>query len=177
MLGLDFDRFAELALSAPAAANGLVWVPYFDGERSPNLPTARGALQGVTTTNLTPANVARAAVEGLLCSMAYCIEKITEQGVDVEHVLLVGGGAHSVAVRRLAPAVLGRPVDVPKPGEYVARGAARQAAWLLSGADEPPRWRIEASETFTAQHTPEVLDQYREARGLTLGQSSRVVLV
>lgn len=177
MLGVDFDRFAELALSAPAGSEGLVWVPYFDGERSPNLPAARGALQGANTTNLTPANVARAAVEGLLCSMAYCIEKIAEQGVEVRRVLLVGGGAHSLAVRRLAPAVLGRPVDVPTPGEYVARGAARQAAWVLTGGVEPPQWRIEATETFTASPTPQVFDQYREARGLTLGQSSRVVLV
>ncbi len=177
MLGVDLGRFAELALSAPAGAEGLVWVPYFDGERSPNLPEARGALQGTTTSNLTPANVARAAVEGLLCSMAYCLDAIAEQGVNVDRVLLVGGGAHSPAVRVIAPAVLGRPVDVPTPGEYVARGAARQAAWTLTQGDAPPTWELEGADTFTADPTPAVMEQYHAARTLTLGQSKKVFLV
>lgn len=176
MLGVDLAAFSDLALSAPAGAEGLVWVPYFDGERSPNLPEARGALQGASTTNLSPANVARAAVEGLLCSMAYCLDKIAEQGVAVERVLMVGGGAHSEAVRRLAPAVLGRPVEVPTPGEYVALGAARQAAWVLAGGDEPPNWSLEGSQTYTGEPTPHVLEQYHAARGLTLGQR-KIMLV
>jgi xylulokinase len=58
----------------------------------------------------------------------------------VSRVLLVGGGARSEAVRRIAPAVLGYPVVVPQPGEYVAVGAARQAAWVLTEAVEPPAW-------------------------------------
>lgn len=177
MLGVDLGRFAELALSAPPGAEGLIWVPYFDGERSPNLPDARGALHGTTTTNLNPANVARAAVEGLLCSMAYCLDKIADQGVDVQRVLLVGGGAHSAAVRAIAPAVLGRPVDVPTPGEYVARGAARQAAWTLHPGGEPPEWVLAGTETFTADPTPAVLERYHEARTLTFGQQSKIFLV
>jgi xylulokinase len=176
MLGVDLGRFAELALSAPAGSEGLVWVPYFDGERSPNLPDARGALQGTSTTNLTAANVARAAVEGLLCSMAYCLDKIANQGVDVERVLLVGGGAHSAAVRVIAPAVLGRPVDVPTPGEYVALGAARQAAWTLTNAEAPPAWSLDGAQTFTAEPTPAVVEQYHEARSLTLGQNTKIFL-
>ena len=120
MLGVDFDELDRLALSAPAGAEGLTLVPYFEGERSPNLPDSAGALHGVTTRNLAPANVARAAVEGLLSSMAYCIDKISAQGVGVERIFLVGGGARSAAVRRIAPAIFGRPVQVPTPGEYVA---------------------------------------------------------
>lgn len=181
MLGVDLSRFSDLALSAQPGAEGLVWVPYFDGERSPNLPDARGALQGASTTNLSPANVARAAVEGLLCSMAYCLDKIAEQGVDVDRVLMVGGGAHSAAVRQLAPAVLGRPVEVPTPGEYVALGAAKQAAWVLAGGDSPPQWVLEGSQTYTAESTPHVVEQYQVARGLTLGQRisapSKIMLV
>ena len=74
MLGVDFDELDRLAMSAPAGAEGLTFVPYLEGERSPNLPEAAGALHGVTTRNLNAANVARAAVEGLLSSMAYCID-------------------------------------------------------------------------------------------------------
>lgn len=176
MLDVDLSRFSELALSAPPGAEGLIWVPYFDGERSPNLPEARGALQGVSTTNLSPANVARAAVEGLLASMAYCLDKIAEQGVAVDRVLMVGGAARSAAVRQIAPAVLGRAVEVPTPGEYVALGAAKQAAWVLAGGDAPPAWQLEGSETYTGEPTPDVLARYTAASALTLGQR-KVMLV
>jgi xylulokinase len=170
MLGIDFDELDRLALSAPAGADGLTLVPYFEGERSPNLPSAAGALHGATTRNLLPANVARAAVEGLLSSMAYCVDKISAQGVDVQRIILIGGGARSEAVRRIAPAVLGAPVHVPTPAEYVALGAARQAAWTLSQQDSPPPWSFGVTASYSADPTPEVLEQYRGAQRLTLGQ-------
>lgn len=168
MLNVDFAEFDGLALSAPPGAEGLTLVPYFEGERSPNLPEAAGALHGVTTRNLVPANVARAAVEGLLASMAYCLEKISAQGVDVRRLILVGGAMRSEAVRRIAPAVWGRPVDVPEPAEYVALGAARQAAWTLTQQDSPPVWSYGVTTPYTAEPTPQVLDQYRSAQPLTL---------
>jgi xylulokinase len=171
MLGVDFDEFDRLALSAPPGAEGLTLVPYFDGERSPNLPDAAGALHGITTRNLQPANVARAAVEGLLASIQFCVEQIAGQGIHVGRVIMVGGGARSEAVRRIAPAVLGMLVQVPTPAEYVALGAARQAAWVLSQADEPPSWTCGVTASYTADPTPEVLDRYRSAQRLTLGQS------
>ncbi|TGD87955.1 xylulose kinase [Mycolicibacterium sp. CH28] len=172
MLGVDLDEFSRLALAAEAGAGGLVWVPYFDGERSPNLPDAAGALHGVTGRNLSPANVARAAVEGLLASMEFCLDKIAEQGIDASRVVMVGGGVRSQAVCRIAPAVLGRPVLVPEPGEYVALGAARQAAWVLSGADGPPAWSTGHAKTYAAEPTPAVTDRYEEARLRTLGQDT-----
>ena len=170
MLGVDFEKLDRLALSAPAGAEGLTLVPYFDGERSPNLPEAAGALHGVTTRNLNAANVARAAFEGLLASMAYCIDRITAHGVDVQRIILVGGGARSEAVRNIAPALWNAPVHVPTPAEYVALGAARQAAWTLSQDDSPPRWSFGITSTDTAESTPQVLEQYRAAQPLTLGQ-------
>jgi xylulokinase len=124
----------------------------------------------VTTRNLNSANVARAAVEGLLSSMAYCIEKISAQGVDVERIILVGGGARSEAVRRIAPAIWGAPVHVPTPAEYVALGAAKQAAWTLAQQDSPPQWTFGMTASYEADPTPQVLEQYRAAQRLTLGQ-------
>jgi xylulokinase len=170
MLGIDFGELDRLALSAPAGADGLTLVPYLDGERSPNLPRAAGALQGITTRNLTSANVARAAVEGLLSSMAFCIQKIATQGVNVERIILVGGGARSEAVRRIAPSIWGAPVHVPTPAEYVALGAARQAAWVLSQQDSPPDWTFGVTASYKGQSTPQVLEQYETAQRLTLGQ-------
>jgi len=169
MLDVDLDRLAELALSAPSGADGLVLVPFLEGERTPNRPHAKGAFHGLTLTNMTPAHIARAAVEGLLCGLADGIDALVEQGVEVKRVFLVGGGAKSEAVRRIAPMVFGRPVVVPEPGEYVADGAARQAAWVLSGDAEAPTWRSGAVETFEAPADPAVRARYAEVRDLTEG--------
>src|SRR5580698_6776902 len=132
MIGTDPSGLSRLALAAPAGAGGLTLLPYLDGERSPNRPDASGVLQGMTSTNTTPENLARAAVEALLCSLADAIDNLADCGITAQRVILIGGAARSEAVRRIAPAVFGVPVTVPQPAEYVALGAARQAAWALS---------------------------------------------
>ncbi|QZN86068.1 xylulokinase [Cellulomonas sp. C5510] len=168
MLGVDHAGLSALALSAPAGADGLVLVPYLEGERTPNKPDATGALHGMRLANTTPAHLARAAVEGMLCALADGLDALRAQGVPVERVSLIGGGAQSEAVRRIAPAVLGLDVLVPPPGEYVADGAARQAAWVLSGAQEPPAWTASgAAEVFAADAAPRVREQYAAVRDLT----------
>ncbi|MGV9712000.1 xylulokinase [Gordonia sp. NPDC003424] len=169
MLGVDLAEFGRLALDASPGADGLVMVPYFAGERSPNLPDATGSLVGITGRNWTPPNVARAAVEGLLCSLVYCRELIERQGIVVDRVLMVGGGARSEAVAATAPGLFGRSVVIPEPGEYVAIGAARQAAWALTG--ELPVWPIATESREVGDHTPEVYDRYRTAADLVLDRT------
>ncbi|MBT0565238.1 xylulokinase [Williamsia sp. CHRR-6] len=164
LLGVTLDEFSDLARTAPTGADGVTLIPYFAGERTPNLPDARAAISGLSLHSTTRANLARATVEGLLCSLADGLEAITRHGVGVERILLIGGGAQSSAVRTMAPAVFGVPVWVPDPGEYVADGAARQAAWTLSGGTRPPAWPTAGGREFTADPTPEVLDRYRAAR-------------
>ena len=171
MLDVDFDTLSDLALSAPAGADGLSLVPYFEGERSPNLPRTSGALHGMTGRNLNSANIARAGVEGLLCSLQYCADRIRDQGIEINRIILVGGGARSAAIRELAPAIFARPVVVPEPGEYVALGAARQAAWSLDPTSEPPRWSAADERVYEADPTPHVVEQYHEASGLTVGRN------
>ena len=169
MLGTDHEGLSELALSAEAGAGGLVMVPFLEGERTPNRPDATGAVHGLTLQTSSPAHVARAAVEGLLCGLADGLDALKDQGARVDRVLLIGGGAQSEALRRIAPAVLGTPVLVPPPAEYVAIGAARQAAWALSGSAEPPEWSVGRSEAalYEADPTPQVRTRYAEVRDLT----------
>ncbi|MGY1714828.1 xylulokinase [Geodermatophilus sp. SYSU D01106] len=167
LLGVDHDELSRLALSAPAGAGGLTLVPYLEGERTPDRPTSTGALHGLTLGTSTPAHLARAAVEGLLCGLADGLDAVRATGAEVRRVLLVGGGARSEAVRAIAPAVLGVPVLVPPPGEYVADGAARQAAWVLSGADAPPEWARPGTEVHEADVTPGVRERYAEVREMT----------
>jgi xylulokinase len=171
LLGVDHQGLSDLALSAPAGAGGLVLVPYLEGERTPVRPDSTAALHGLTLQTADQAHLARAAVEGLLCGLADGLDALRAQGSRVDRVLLVGGGAASEAVRRIAPAVLGCPVHVPAPGEYVARGAARQAAWVLSGEDEPPAWQLPALQIHESDPTPYVRERYAEARDLTLRQT------
>lgn len=131
LLGVDHAELSRLALQAEPGAAGLQLVPYFEGERTPNLPDATAALTGMTLRSTTRANLARAAVEGMLGGLGAGLGALRALGVPVRRVLLIGGGAQSEAVRMIAPLVLGVPVEVPAPGEYVALGAARQAAALL----------------------------------------------
>ena len=113
MSGLGYEELDEAALSVPDAG-GLRLVPYFEGERTPNLPDATARLEGMTLKNSTRAHLARAGVEG------------------IEKVLVVGGGVRSRAVQSLAPEFLEVPVEFPEAAEYVALGAARQAGMLHS---------------------------------------------
>jgi xylulokinase len=168
MLGVDHERLSTLALQAPAGAEGLTLVPYLEGERTPNRPGAAGALHGLRLRNTTAANLARAAVEGLLCGLADGLDALVAQGVPIERVLLVGGGARSEAVRRIAPAVLGHPTVVPAAGEYAADGAARQAAWVLAGGGDPPDWELAGTRTYEAAPAAGVRERYAASRMLTL---------
>ena len=77
---------------------------------------------------------------------------------------LVGGATRSPALRAIAPAVLGRPVTLPPPGEYVARGAARQAAWALAGTEAPPTWPLAGTDVLEADPTPQVREAYAALR-------------
>ncbi|MCL2652439.1 MAG: FGGY family carbohydrate kinase [Propionibacteriaceae bacterium] len=168
LLGVDYDAVSSLALSAQPGADGLTLVPYFEGERTPNKPHATASMHGMTLANTTPVNLARAFVEALLCCQADGLDAMVALGVVPERIFLIGGGAKSPAVRQLAPSVFdGHDVIVPPDGEYVARGAARQAAWVASGADEPPTWQIDGAETYQGQAEPVVRAQYAAVRELT----------
>ncbi len=169
MIGATHGELSRLALSAPPGCDGLVLVPYLEGERTPNRPNATGALHGLRVANATPANLARAAVEGLLCALADGIAHLVSHGVAMRRVLLIGGGARSRALREIAPAVFGVPVLAPPPAEYVALGAARQAAWALSAAAEPPAWKRPPTDQYTADPTPTVRERYTAVRDLTEG--------
>ncbi|HEX7746162.1 MAG TPA: xylulokinase [Micromonosporaceae bacterium] len=168
MLQVTHDELADLALRAPSGAGGLVLVPYLEGERTPDRPDATGALHGLRMSNSDPAHIARAAVEGVLCGLADGVDALVAHGAKVERILLIGGGARSEAVRRIAPTVFGGPVVAPQPGEYVADGAARQAAWVLTGGNEPPEWAVQGTRTYEGKPLAAVRERYAEARDLTL---------
>ncbi|MDT7513062.1 FGGY family carbohydrate kinase [Bifidobacterium sp. H1HS10N] len=164
-LGTDYDGLAKLAEKSSPGAEGITLIPYFDGERTPNRPDAHARLEGLTLANTTRTNLARAFVEGLLCSQRDCLELLKRLGTTVSKILLVGGGAKSPAVRAYAPGILGMDVQLPRPDEYVAIGAARQAAWTLTGEEEPPAWPVDIETTLTGAPCEQVYQQYLRWRG------------
>jgi xylulokinase len=165
MLNVDLPELDRLARAGAPDAEGLTLLPYLDGERTPNLPDARGTLAGLTRANMKPENVARAGILGVLNSLADAKELLESHGVPVTKVLLIGGGSKSQALRQAAADVFGVPVEVPPPGEYVALGAARQAAWAATG--EYPDWKRTIEESFepgTSDWGAEVRGRYVAAR-------------
>lgn len=163
LLGVTLEEFSDLALSAAPGSGGLTMVPYLDGERTPNLPNATGSLHGITRDSLSPANLARAAVEGMLCGLADAVDALRSAGVRPRRFLLVGGAAASPAVQEVAAGLFGGEVVVPPPAEYVALGAARQAAWALGRTIEPPVWSASSGRFVVATPQPQVRARFAEA--------------
>jgi xylulokinase len=131
LLGIDHEHFDQLALEAPPGAAGLVLVPHLDGERTPNRPEATGTLRGLRT-DVSPALLARATVEGVVCNL---LEGADALGRLDGRVFLVGGASRSTAFRRVVADLTCRPVVVPSEPELVAAGAAVQAAAVYLGRD------------------------------------------
>jgi xylulokinase len=169
ILGKSHDEVGLLALSAKPGANGLSLLPYFEGERTPNRPNATGVFSGMNLNNSNPADIARAMVEGMLCGLVDAVDALEKLGVNVKRIILIGGAAKNPAVSQIAAALFGREVLVPPAGEYVANGAARQAAWALLGGDAAPIWDLGKIEKVSAAATPDVIARYRTLRDQTEG--------
>jgi len=167
ILGKTHDEVGKLALESPPGAHGLTLLPYFEGERTPNRPTATGAFSGMNLANSNPADMARAMIEGMLCGLVDAVDALEKLGVGVKRILLIGGAAKNPAVATIASALFGREVLVPPAGEYVADGAARQAAWALSGQESAPIWNLGKIESVTSKATPDVVEKYRTLRDQT----------
>lgn len=167
LLGVDHDGLAELALTAESGSGGVVLVPYFEGERTPNLPDAKASVHGLTLASTTPANLARAAIEGMLCGLGDGLDAVRaalpEEHRSVQRILLIGGAAQNPAVAAVAAQVFDAPVVVPAPGEYVADGAAVQAAWVLTS--RRPEWAVATAPPLPADTRPHIHVQYAAARG------------
>ena len=135
LLGVDLAGLDALALAAPPGSGGTVLVPYFDGERVPDRPHATGTIAGLRS-DVSREELARAAFEGVVCGLLDGLDALRATGVDTDgRLLLVGGGAHSRAYRRILADLSGRPVVVPEAPELVATGACVQAAAVLRHAE------------------------------------------
>lgn len=157
LFSVSHDELSNLALRAEPGAGGIVTVPYFNGERTPNLPNSKGQISGLTLSNFTAENMARSLFEGILCGLADALQSLPNPSQG--KIFLVGGAAKSKALREIAPIILGRKVLVPQPAEYVAIGAAKQAAACLGISSDS--WQSSLTMEFDAKHEPWILERYQ----------------
>ena len=132
LFGLDVLAFDDRAAKAPIGAEGVVVLPFFNGERTPNLPNGRASINGITVTNFKPENLARAALESAIFGMRIGLEGFHELGFKAKEIRLTGGGSKSPLWQSIAANVMNLPVRVPANSEAAAMGAAIQALWCLS---------------------------------------------
>ena len=171
VLNCDLQKFGELALTSECGAHELVLLPYLDGERTPNLPDARATLVGLNA-NHTRNDVARAAIEGVVCGLLDGLTAISNCGVNTSgRIFLLGGGSQSKAVCQIVADLTNREVYVLNEPEIVALGAARQAAATLTG--KWPAWqassKIVAQPLATSAQSTATRQRFAEARLKTVG--------
>jgi xylulokinase len=130
LLGVDHAGLEELALQAEPGAGGVVLLPYLDGERTPNRPTATGVVSGLRS-DVTREQLARAAMEGVVCGLLDALDALSALVPTNGATVLTGGGARSRAFRQILADLAGRAVIVPSVEEAVATGACVQAAAVL----------------------------------------------
>jgi xylulokinase len=170
LLGVDHDAFDQLALSAPVGAGGLTLLPYFDGERTPNLPKATGLLAGLRS-DVSREQLARAAVEGVVCGLLDALDAVAAQ-TPITAVRLVGGGARSQAYRQVVSELCDLPVALADADEAVATGACVQAAAVALGISHDEvaeRWGLGVSTSLveSAGDPGGVRARYAELRSVT----------
>lgn len=129
LFGLDHAALEGAVSSVPAGSDGLLLVPYLDGERTPNVPAGKGVLFGMTRHNTSPAHHLRAAMEGVTLGMNYGLRRLGELGLKPREIRLTGGGARSAVWRQLMADIFGVPVVAMVEDEGAALGGALQAAW------------------------------------------------
>jgi xylulokinase len=131
LFGLEVKAFDEEAARAPIGAEGLAVLPFFNGERTPNLPNGRASVNGITAANFKRENLARAALEAAIFGMRIGLEGFNTLGFKAREIRLTGGGARSPLWQSIAANVMNLPVRVPRENETAALGGAIQALWAL----------------------------------------------
>ena len=146
-LDVDVAQLSKMALAAPAARADLALVPYFDGERTPNLPEATGVWWGLRN-DTTREELARAAFAGVVHGLMAGVDALGAAGVGMAGSLrLIGGGARSPAYRQITADLWGSPITAHADAEPVATGACVQAAAMHSGRgllETARSWRLDA---------------------------------
>jgi sugar (pentulose or hexulose) kinase len=166
LLDLSVAELNDMASAAATGAEGILLLPYFNGERTPALPNAKAVFFGLTSTNYTPANLARASLEGATLGLRYGLNVLRQQGITPTDIRLVGGGAKSPLWRQMVADVFDCPVVCPQSSEAGAVGAALQAMWCYINQKAGTHSLAELTDQYIAldESTRTVPDSSRTSR-------------
>jgi xylulokinase len=166
LLDSDIASFEAQVASAPRGANGVITVPFFNGERTPNLPNAKGCILGLDSRNTRPENILRSAVEGATFALRFGIDEFAELGINASEIVVTGGGVNSPMWRQIISDVCNAPVTVLRQSEGAAFGAALQAVSMLdqSGCDLKTMLdeHLERDEERCCEPRPSAVNSYNE---------------
>ncbi|MGO8675633.1 MAG: xylulokinase [Limisphaerales bacterium] len=152
--GWSFEKYAAEATRVPAGSDGLLLLPYFEGERTPNVPDGTGVWFGVNKRTFEAGHFARAAMEGVTLGMNYGLQRLAQLGVKPTQIRATGGGARSRVWRQVMADVFNTQVVTLKVGEGAAYGAALQALWC---------WRLQQGEKIAIS---DLTDQFVEVNSV-----------
>ncbi len=150
LFGFDHAALSAAAASVEPGADGLLLIPFFEGERTPNVPDGTGVWIGVRPRTCTPAHMARAAMEGATLGLNYGLNRMRALGLAPREIRLTGGGSRSAAWRQIAADVFDCPVVCPATEEGAAYGAALHALWVWGRANGAGRPIVEIADDFVA---------------------------
>lgn len=127
LFGWSHAQLDDAIRSVPPGADGLLFLPYLQGERTPNLPRGTGVFHGLTTRTMSPAHMARATMEGVTLGLAYGLHRMRTLGITPTEIRLTGGGSKSAVWRQICADVFNCRVVTLAEAEGAALGAAIQA--------------------------------------------------
>lgn len=165
LFGYDVKTLDQLAEKAPIGCEGVTMLPYFMGERMPNLPKGKGVLAGLDLSNMKQQNISRAALESSVYAMKGGLDAFRELGFVPSRIILTGGGAKSAIWRQIACDVMQLPLSVPKVSESAAFGAALQALWTLEGGSiaDIAKEHVHFDESKSCEPNPDAKEPYDRA--------------
>jgi xylulokinase len=165
LFGWSHDDYEKAAAAVAPGSDGLLFLPYLQGERTPNLPGGSGVLHGMNTRNSTPGHFARATMEGVTLGMAYGLERLGALGVVPREIRLTGGGSRSKLWRQVCADIFGAPVVTMVCSEGAALGAAIQALAVAETGKSVADWATQLAEpqdNERAEPDPGCVSLYRE---------------
>ena len=181
LFGIDTVGLNNLATKIKPGCDGLLLLPYFSGERCPNVPDGTGVWFGANRTTHTPAHFCRAAMEGAVLGMNYGLRRMRELGINPKEIRLTGGGSNSPLWRQIVADAFAAPVVCTTEPEGAALGAAAQACWAVRREqdaaarieDVTDRW-VRLDPTTRCEPVPEATAVYARMQALQDDLSGRL---
>jgi len=169
LFDISHEELADAVDEAPAGSDGLILLPYFEGERTPNVPDGTGVFYGLNSRTFSRSHFARAAMEGVTLGMNYGLNRMRDLGIKPEQIRLTGGGSRNKAWRQIAADIFNVDVVCLKIDEGAAYGAALQALWTYrnyigekTSIREITDRFVESDERTMASPKPHNVKVYRE---------------